>query len=197
MSLTMHNQSVSGGEGYRWICPSFRTKSLVPGVIPDKTYLNEKSSGNEVDENKANNAKEGGAANASDNDDDDDDEMDEDSDSDSDADERHFHKEVSETFFRALRDNTIDENVTVELQGLKMAENRTFAGHRCAMFCAPIFMLSMPPTAKCDKQFRKLFPSDFPSDANECVSRVKNTSNVTRRCSPSFLNPKTIRWKCC
>ena len=166
-------QSVGiGGEGYRWICPSFRSKSLVPGIIPDKTYLNEKSSGNEVDENKANNAKEGGAANASDNDDDDDDEMDEDSDSDSDADERHFHKEVSETFFRALRDNTIDENVTVELQGLKMAENRTFADIARYVLCA-IFALSMPPTAKCDKQFRKLFSSDFPSDANECVSRVK------------------------
>ena len=64
------------------------------------------------------------------------DEMDEDSDSDSDADERHFHKEVSETFFRALRDNTIDENVTVELQGLKMAENRTFADI-ARYVCAP------------------------------------------------------------
>jgi len=164
-------QSVgAGGKGYRWICPSFRTKSLVPGVVPKKrTYPNEmKSSINKVGEIEV--KKE---ANASgDKDEDKDDEMEEDSDSDADADERHFHKEVSETFMRALRDDTIDENVTVELQGLKMAENRTFADIARYVLCA-MFALSMPPTAKCDKQFRKLFPTEFPSDANECVSRVK------------------------
>jgi translation initiation factor eIF-2B subunit epsilon len=164
-------QSVgAGGKGYRWICPSFRTKSLVPGVVPKKrTYPNEmKGSNNKVGEIEV--KKE---ANASgDKDEDKDDEMEEDSDSDSDADERHFHKEVSETFLRALRDDTIDENVTVELQGLKMAENRTFADIARYVLCA-MFALSMPPTAKCDKQFRKLFPTEFPSDANECVSRVK------------------------
>ena len=46
-------QSVgAGGKGYRWMCPSFRTKSLVPGVVPKKrTYPNEmKSSSNKVGE---------------------------------------------------------------------------------------------------------------------------------------------------
>jgi len=168
-----HNaQSVGvGGKGYRWVCPSFRSKSLAPGVIPKKkTYPNEmKSNKNKAEEMLE--AKE--EANASgDENEDVDDGVEEDSDSDSDADERHFHKEVSETFLRALRDDTIDENVTVELQGLKMAENRTFADIARYVLCA-MFALSMPATAKCDKQFRKLFPAEFPSDANECILRVK------------------------
>ena len=38
-----------------------------------------------------------------------------------------FQREVAETFLRCVKQGYAQENAVVELQGLKMAENRTFA----------------------------------------------------------------------
>jgi len=182
------------GKGYRWTCSSFRVKSLVPGIIPSKriypTELKQQNNSNTSNTNNDDKVTmfqttrmdvDLEANSEIDDDDDSDAKMNEedkaDDDSDSEAEEVHFHKEVSETFLRALRDDTIDENVTVELQGLKMAENRSFADIARYVLCA-IFALSMPATKRCDKQFRKLFPDEFPKDANECLTRV--TKHVKR-----------------
>jgi translation initiation factor eIF-2B subunit epsilon len=77
--------------------------------------------------------------------------------------EAAFMREVSETFLRVVRDRISPDNAVIELNGLKIAEVRTFAD--CAKYLVST-MLSLgfsPAPPRTRGEYRALYPADPPA----------------------------------
>lgn len=69
--------------------------------------------------------------------------------------EQNFAKEVGETVLRCMHEKN-EQNIIVELQGLKLAEDRTFAD--VARFIViTLLSLSLPPPPEVSKEYRHAF----------------------------------------
>jgi translation initiation factor eIF-2B subunit epsilon len=75
-----------------------------------------------------------------------------------DSGELHFRREVAETFLRCVKDKFDPSNAVVELQGLKMAENRTFAD-LARYILTSLLGLSLPSPPDASPEFVVLYPA--------------------------------------
>ncbi|CAG9467533.1 unnamed protein product [Pedinophyceae sp. YPF-701] len=91
--------------------------------------------------------------------------------------EVHFKREVVETFLRCAKDGFDQANVVVELNGLRLAENRTFAD--CARYIfTTVLGLSCPaPPGVAGREFSALYPTDPPDTATK-AGRLKLLAGV-------------------
>lgn len=72
---------------------------------------------------------------------------------------QHFKNEVAETFLRCVKEGISQENVVIELNGLKIAEDKTFAD--CARYMLTTALgLSLPPPSMIPKEYRALYPAN-------------------------------------
>jgi translation initiation factor eIF-2B subunit epsilon len=78
------------------------------------------------------------------------------------AHEQHFCREVSETFLRCVKDGFEKANAVVELQGLKMAENRSFAD-LARYILTTLLGLSLPPPPATAAEYASLYPQSPPA----------------------------------
>jgi len=76
--------------------------------------------------------------------------------------ELHFRREVAETFLRCVKDGFEQSNAVVELQGLKMAENRTFAD-LARYILTTLLGLSLPAPPDCAPENLCLYPPAAPA----------------------------------
>ena len=83
-----------------------------------------------------------------------------------------FRKEVAETFLRCVKHGYAQANAVVELQGLKMAENRTFADIARYVLMT-ILGLSLPAPRDVAKENAKLYPARAPEGAAATVKAVR------------------------
>jgi len=75
--------------------------------------------------------------------------------------EAHFKQEVVETFLRCVKEKFDLSNVVVELNGLRLAENRTFVD--CANYIfTTILGLACPPPGCARAVYHGLFPTEMP-----------------------------------
>ena len=98
------------------------------------------------------------------------------SDSDGDEDvkrESIFQREVAETFLRCVKQGYAQENAVVELQGLKMAENRTFADIARYVLMT-IIGLTLPAHGKTSRENVKLYPETAPASTPELLKRLRD-----------------------
>lgn len=72
-----------------------------------------------------------------------------------------FKKEVSETFLRCVKMGFEQDLAVIELNGLKIAEDRTFADCARHVF-ASILDLCLPYAANCKTEYQSLFQPDAP-----------------------------------
>lgn len=72
-----------------------------------------------------------------------------------------FKKEVSETFLRCVKMGYDQDLAVIELNGLKIAEDRTFADCARHVF-ASILDLCLPPPALCKSEYHNLYQSTVP-----------------------------------
>jgi len=97
------------------------------------------------------------------------------SDSEDDGDVRResiFQREVAETFLRCVKQGYAQENAVVELQGLKMAENRTFADIARYVLMT-IIGLALPAHSKTSRENIKLYPETAPTSTSELLKRLR------------------------
>ena len=83
-----------------------------------------------------------------------------------------FQREVAETFLRCVKQGYAQENAVVELQGLKMAENRTFADIARYVLMT-IVGLTLPAHGKTSRENVKLYPATAPSGTPELLKRLR------------------------
>ncbi len=83
-----------------------------------------------------------------------------------------FRREVAETFLRCVKQGYAQENAVVELQGLKMAENRTFADIARYVLMT-IIGLTLPANTKTSRENVKLYPESAPSGTPELLKRLR------------------------
>jgi translation initiation factor eIF-2B subunit epsilon len=76
--------------------------------------------------------------------------------------ELHFRREVAETFLRCVKDGFEQSNAVVELQGLKMAENRSFAD-LARYILTTLLGLTLPPPPDAASENVCLYPSAPPA----------------------------------
>ena len=102
-----------------------------------------------------------------------------DDDSDDGVDEKEtvFRREVAETFLRCVKHGYEEANAVVELQGLKMAENRTFADIARYVLMT-VLGLALPAPKDVTKENVKLYPNVAPSSTAEILKLVRQ--KVTR-----------------
>lgn len=79
-----------------------------------------------------------------------------------------FKKEVSETFFRCIKLGYEQDLAVIELNGLKIAEDRTFADCARHVF-ASILDLCLPHAATCKAEYLSLFQPDVPDTDTQVV----------------------------
>lgn len=79
-----------------------------------------------------------------------------------------FKKEVSETFFRCVKMGYEQDLAVIELNGLKIAEDRTFADCARHVF-ASILDLCLPYAATCKAEYHSLFQPDVPDIGTQVV----------------------------
>jgi translation initiation factor eIF-2B subunit epsilon len=75
-----------------------------------------------------------------------------------------FKVEVGETFLRCLKLRFDQTNVVIELNSLKIAEDRTFADLARYLFTT-LLALCLPAPSWCSSEYKSLFPTSAP-DAN-------------------------------
>jgi translation initiation factor eIF-2B subunit epsilon len=87
--------------------------------------------------------------------------------------DHHFKEEVAETFLRCIKENISQENVVIELNGLKIAEDKTFAD--CARFILTTCLgLCLPPPAKCvSEEYKTLYAAGVPGSLRELLKRTQ------------------------
>ena len=77
-----------------------------------------------------------------------------------------FKQEVSETVLRCVRDRHNLDNAIVELNSLKLAENRTFAD--LARYVSTTLLgLCLTAPARLDEEYKSLFPKSMPANDAE------------------------------
>ena len=74
-----------------------------------------------------------------------------------------FKTEVGETFLRCLKLRFDQTNVVIELNSLKIAEDRTFADLARYLFTT-LLSLCLPPPSWCSSEYKSLFPTSAPDD---------------------------------
>lgn len=79
-----------------------------------------------------------------------------------------FKKEVTETFLRCVKMGYEQDLAVIELNGLKIAEDRTFADCARHVF-ASILDLCLPHTAACKAEYQSLFPPDAPDTDTQVI----------------------------
>lgn len=79
-----------------------------------------------------------------------------------------FKKEVSETFFRCVKMGYEQDLAVIELNGLKIAEDRTFADCARHIF-GSILDLCLPYAATCKADYKSLFQPDAPDTDSQVV----------------------------
>ncbi|MEO2192580.1 MAG: hypothetical protein ABGY24_09055 [bacterium] len=85
--------------------------------------------------------------------------------------DHHFKEEVSETFLRCIKENISQENVVIELNGLKIAEDKTFAD--CARFILTTCLgLCLPAPGGVIAEYQGLYPEDRPANLRELLKRT-------------------------
>ena len=92
--------------------------------------------------------------------------------SDDDGGETVFRREVAETFLRCVKHGYAEANAVVELQGLKMAENRTFADIARYVLMT-VLGLVLPAPKDATKENLKLYPASPPGSAAELLTRTR------------------------
>lgn len=90
-----------------------------------------------------------------------------------------FKKEVSETFFRCVKMGYEQDLAVIELNGLKIAEDRTFADCARHVF-ASILDLCLPYAATCKGEYHSLFQPDVPDTGTQVVLPVVMSPAVAR-----------------
>lgn len=95
----------------------------------------------------------------------------------------HFKQEVAETFLRCIKENIAQENVIIELNGLKIAENKTFAD--CARFILTTALgLCLPPPAFVVDEYTGLYESeDLDSSKEGKLSLLRRSAHQMKRWS--------------
>lgn len=74
----------------------------------------------------------------------------------------HFQLEVAETFLRCIKEKISQENVVIELNGLKIAEDKTFAD--CARFLLTTALgLCLTPPPFVPDEYKMLYAADEPN----------------------------------
>ena len=92
--------------------------------------------------------------------------------SDDEGGETVFRREVAETFLRCVKHGYAEANAVVELQGLKMAENRTFADIARYVLMT-VLGLTLPAPKDVTKENLKLYPSAPPATAAELLKSAR------------------------
>lgn len=95
--------------------------------------------------------------------------------------DEHFRSEVAETFLRCVKEGISHENVVIELNGLKIAEDKTFAD--CARFifttmlglCLP---LNPAKTAALPLEYLRLYPQ-IGSSSNGAYNGDANSESIS------------------
>jgi translation initiation factor eIF-2B subunit epsilon len=83
-----------------------------------------------------------------------------------------FRREVAETFLRCVKHGYAQANAVVELQGLKMAENRTFADIARYVLMT-VLGLALPAPADVTKENARLYPAEAPAGVAALVKNVR------------------------
>ena len=83
-----------------------------------------------------------------------------------------FRREVAETFLRCVKHGYAEANAVVELQGLKMAENRTFADIARYVLMT-VLGLVLPAPKDVTKENLKLYPASPPGSAAELLKLTR------------------------
>lgn len=87
--------------------------------------------------------------------------------------DHHFKEEVAETFLRCIKEHISQENVVIELNGLKIAEDKTFAD--CARFILTTCLgLCLPAHKGVIAEYRGLYPADRPAGLRDLLKRAHN-----------------------
>jgi len=111
------------------------------------------------------------------------------------GDDEHFRSEVAETFLRCVKEGISHENVVIELNGLKIAEDKTFAD--CARFifttmlglCLP---LNPAKTAALPSEYLRLYPQiDSSSSSNADNNSAESTSSINASLLAGMTNNPT------
>lgn len=85
--------------------------------------------------------------------------------------DHHFKEEVAETFLRCIKENISQENVVIELNGLKIAEDKTFAD--CARFILTTCLgLCLPAPNGVIAEYKGLYPKDRPAGLRDLLKRT-------------------------
>ena len=92
--------------------------------------------------------------------------------SDDEGGETVFRREVAETFLRCVKHGYAEANAVVELQGLKMAENRTFADIARYVLMT-VLGLVLPAPKDVTKENLKLYPASPPETAGELLKAAR------------------------
>ncbi|KAF8069524.1 translation initiation factor eIF-2B subunit epsilon [Scenedesmus sp. PABB004] len=80
--------------------------------------------------------------------------------------ETMFMQEVGETFLRCVKERFAETNAVIELNGLKIAEDRTFADCARYIFTA-MLQLCLPCPPWVSPEYASLFPSDAPDSGTK------------------------------
>ena len=101
-----------------------------------------------------------------------------------------FKQEVSETVLRCVRDRHNLDNAIVELNSLKLAENRTFAD--LARYVLTTLMgLCLTAPVRLDPEYKTLFPASMPSsDAEVGFGRI--LQSICNCCLPAYEDCASI-----
>ena len=86
--------------------------------------------------------------------------------------ELHFRREVAETFLRCVKEGFEQANAVVELQGLKMAENRTFAD-LARYILTTLLGLSLPAPPDVAPENACLYPAAPPASHAALVAGLR------------------------
>ena len=153
----------AGGAGYMW---EHREEAWMRNIAPAKPREEYNCAREIAEEERQRGSAQTGASGAA---------AAEESDSDVDEDvkrEAVFQREVAETFLRCVKQGYAQENAVVELQGLKMAENRTFADIARYVLMT-IIGLTLPAHGKTSRENVKLYPETEPANTTELLKRLR------------------------
>jgi len=84
-----------------------------------------------------------------------------------------FKQEVTETVLRCVRDRHNLDNAIVELNSLKLAENRTFAD-LAKYVLSTLLSLCLQAPSRAEAEYRDLFPQTMPANDKEVRPLLSN-----------------------
>lgn len=97
--------------------------------------------------------------------------------------DHHFKQEVAETLLRCIKEHIAHENVIIELNGLKIAEDKTFAD--CARFILTTSLgLCMPPPDSTLPEYRSLYATEAPESSKVRLNELGHMFLFVRSTTP-------------